>query len=195
MHLPRTALIWIALTSSAVAQETPDPLPGQPISKHCGAVAVALAARRVAAADVSFDDVQRVVDVDGDGWCSVADIIRGCHAFGLEADAARCSTETQIRRPCILLVKSDVSLVGASHFVYAEPAPDTDDTIVYSAPLSVGPWHKDQLANVWNGDVVWLAPHGRALSRWLIGAWTFASAIAFGLLSLRILRRRSGPRQ
>jgi hypothetical protein len=97
---------------------------GTAISHDCGAYCVAITAAIVREEALEFTAAKSLVDSDGDGLCSMADLQHGLGQIGIASSAFESRTRDIPGGINILFVKSTASTAEADHFIVSQELPD-----------------------------------------------------------------------
>lgn len=174
--------VLVTLVSVAAAEGDHDPKV-RAIGHGCGAVSAAVFARRVAGSNFSFEQAQLATDPDGDGVCSIADLLRALQGIGLDVRAHARASKSLPRVPAILWVATSPA-EGApyDHFIVTEPGP-RGRFVVHYPPFGSSIQDESSVTRVWSGRYVALQNEAGFGWRYSIGF------LILGALTLLIVLR------
>jgi hypothetical protein len=194
------ALAWIAgFPVESSAQEASAPRPAgvdgvnrTDLARGCGVYATALYLKRNGHPELTYDDVARIVDGDGDGLSSLVDVQRGLREYGVPSFVAQSPAGSGIWRPAIIRLSKGPYDTPQPHLVLVEPA-SNGQIRVFLPPAGVALWSDRRLAEDWDGYAVF--PEGTRNSpvRWLfLGVLGIAAGVVVGAFLLRRPARVEG---
>lgn len=89
-------------------------------TKGCGASCLSYLSMRLTDDECSYREAVGLVDPDGDGICSLADLVRGLETIGIEAIPLSKGTEELPAGISLLHVKSSEHAPRPDHFIVSE---------------------------------------------------------------------------
>lgn len=157
---------------------------GSSISQDCGAYCLAIAGSIATSAPMTFERAKGLVDPDGDGRCSLADLDQGFDALGVAADAYESRSSRIPPGLNVLFVKSASEDGEADHFIVSQELSDGRYRF-YAPPIGTRVSDGEFLAKLWPGKFL----HLGAETTWTPPFWSLV--LAGALVTLALARRRS----
>jgi hypothetical protein len=163
---------------------------GVAATKDCGAFCMAIAGRRAGLERLSFETAKELVDSDGDGVCSLADLASGFERLGLSAAALRRKPDGLPMGLNILHVRSDPQADKPNHFIVSESLASGQFRF-YIPPIGSGVEGEARILELWDGCYLGIGS-ARPVRAWFAGVVILAG-LGLGVAAQFVFacRRRS----
>lgn len=179
------------ICSAAVAADPPGAGTQEAMNRGCGALAVRIAVQRGDRRALAQHEVEAVVDPDGDGMCSVADLVRGFDAFGVDAEPMVSDARVLPQALCVLLIRTNEKTHRPDHFAAMEPGPG-GQYMVYMPPDGLASVTGTHLVDRWEGVFLRLRFRSERASEFLPACgWGAGAGVAAFVIVVAARRARS----